>query len=625
MAEEKQANTPDPSNNAGKDSDADRASEKARDAQGDRIDIRANRMNGNAFGDNGRVFNFGASIDEIIKLQRESRREDREFLKEMARIFSSQGNNGSANSTTQTDSLFQKLEYEREQVHAEYKEESAAASIDDTWELPETPGELEKWYTRLTDYQRCFVQTVTILYGVPFIDVAQHAEGMSQSSSQKATQSTDATQPSSHPGRQSRHELLEATHTTTRRVNHVERIFWHSGDVQKQQTFTLRVLRFLSEEYALSYGGPRLSDTVRNWAEELKGECSRKAAYALGIILYYQSADELWRLANTWANSDNAREWRLAASALNGAYDAERYEDEQLANDTRKSPILRLLNQWVERARNARNPEVGCTAAITYGFISRKAPAIALAGLENLLCLPGSKVGDSWESISVSVWNESVSNYVGIAWEGNIRKVLESLAKDAETLTYQRQLPQKTDERILYRERCKLNLKAVFDIFFLLALSSWLESSDDKETAYSLTDELAAQPYIVDDKGRDVILAGILSQEEFHWRNYITVLLCADIFAGRAKEALFLMRLWAETVLQNTCANQEELEAEYVQFVAGVGKQVQYWYDDLVKMHLNPLPALRTFIFNLKLWQNKRQQRPINDFVEKVLSELNAQ
>lgn len=245
--------------------------------------------------------------------------------------------------------------------------------------------------------------------------------------------------------------------------------------------------------------------------------------------------------------------------------------------------------------------------------------------MESLLCFPESAADTHWESISLGVWAESVSNYVGLAWSGYIREVLNHLASYAEKLIFQRQRPERESEREAYRRRCRLNLEAIFDIFFPITLSSLIGTRDDIPVSYSLTEPLPEQPEVPDEQGRDVLLAGILSEAEPYWYNCIATLLCAATFAGKAREASFFMRQWAEVVLKDSSSDKEQLETVYLNFVVHVGSMVQKWQSDLTTMRLGSPLASGAFTHNLRLWQHKNRQQPTDTFIQKVLTDLNAQ
>jgi hypothetical protein len=631
--EEKNPPQQQPSDDSKKESEPGVPSEKQGDVVRDQINI--SEAQSIAIGDGASIHHHhqdGVPYEQVFRSYEQVLKSQQSQIDSITKAYDAllKNMNTSDKSAKGESKLFESLRYKREQVVTENEVVSAAASIDDVIELPKTLEDLEEWYDGLSDYEQCFVQAVSVLHGAPLLDVSDAAGKLyqpphqSSSAPQEETISQASTPSSSASRRSLRREMFKHTRVTTRRVNYVERTFWRTTDLEEQQAFTLRMLRFYADEFAISYGETRFSDTLRDWAESMRGECSRKAARSLGIVLYHQSADELWRTANAWAES-NAGGWQLAAAALNGAYDIHKLEDEKGADDTRKSPIFRLLNQWVDRAQDARNPRVGCAAANAYGLIGQKAPDPAFNGLESLLCFPESAAGTDWESISLGVWVESVSNYVGLAWSGYIREVLSHLASYAEKLIFQRQRPERESEREAYRRRCKLNLEAIFDIFFPIALSSLIGARDDISVSYSLTEPLPEQPEVPDEQGRDTLLAGILTESEPYWYNCIATLLCAAIFAGKVSVVSFFMRQWAEVVLKDCSSDKEQLETAYLNFVKHVGNMIYKWQSDLKTMRLGPPLAFGAFTHNLRLWQRKNLQQPTDTFIQKVLTDLNAQ
>lgn len=498
---------------------------------------------------------------------------------------------------------------EQEQVSTENETEAAAASVEEVAELPNTLEGLEEWYyDALNEYERCFVQALAVLYGAPLGDISDATRKLYKVGAKDSTETLSF----------KRRELLRHVSATTRRVNMVDRTFWRNRDVQAQQDFTLRLLHFLAEETALTINDSRFADILCEWAETLSGECSRKAAYAVGVLLYYQSADELWRKANAWADSNFAKTRHLAASALLGAYDVDKLESPERADDAQKSPVFRLLNQWVERAENARNPRVGSAAANTYRLMSRKVPDIALAGIESLLCFPESRASSDWESISVGVWVECISAYIGIAWSGQIRKVLAHLARYAKMLLIHQHRPKQTDEREAYDNRRKLNLGAVLDIFFFTALSSLGSVQENGAIHYDLTDPLPEPLELLDEQGRDILLAGILSSREARWRSNLLLLLCAAIFAEREREAFFFLGQWADIIHKFVEGQDEALEI-YAQFLVTLGTITRTWEDELRSRNLRSRPAYQIFERQLNLLKGQTNRIPL---IEHVLDAL---
>ena len=595
--------------------------------------VNAENMHGAAIG-HGASVNYGIKEELFLKFLNEERESNHKLWRDLLGLFGTRNGAGPGGKRVEVgNEFFESLNDERKQVSEENETQEAASSIADQVELHETLEEIERWYYEtLTDYERCFVQALTILYGAPIIEIAAAAGQLYQTIKETEIRHRkegheSETSPKKIPNRR---ELLTHTLATTKRVNYVDRTFWRNNNLEEQQKFTTRMLRFLADEAAASFNGEPLIDITYEWAEKMTGECARKAAYAVGVMLYYQSVEELSRRANTWANSTNIGDRYRAASILHGGYDADKLENAERATNSQKSPVFRLLDQWVERAKDARNPRVGSAAANAYRVMSREVPEYALNGLESLLCLPR-KVDTNWQSISVSVWAESISAYVSVAWSGQVRQVLKHLADYAELLVYQRQRPDRIDERSAYYERRKLNLAAIFDIFFFVASFSLIRAQITPPVHYSLTDPLPEQPDLSDEHERDILLAGILSEEEFGWRGQLATLFCAAIFAMRTKEAFFFMQIWANIVLQAADDENEPLRQRYLQFIVDVGNMVKKWDNDLTAMRLGTPVAYHAFMHELKLWKmqySKQKDREQNldrqIFIQDVLDQLSS-
>ncbi|HEY1351449.1 MAG TPA: hypothetical protein VGF67_17650 [Ktedonobacteraceae bacterium] len=498
---------------------------------------------------------------------------------------------------------------EEELVARENAEAEAAASVDEQAILPEN---IASWYRELpSSYERYFIQALASLYKAPFNDVMQATWLIWK---QRRTESEADFVP---PGRT---DLHMHTLSTTRKINGVDRTFWRNHDVQAQWAFTLRILRFLAYETAVVFHDQSFTDILCGWVQAWRGESASKAAYAAGVLLCDQSSDDLKRQANAWANSENGKLRKMAASLLSGAYDIEKLNNPETANNERKSPVFQLLNQWVQNAENARNPRMGSAAVHTYRLLSHTLPDVALAGLARLLCFPtpaASQDNADWQAIALSVWVETVSAYVGVARTGHVRKVLARLASIANILILQTQRPTKAEEREAYEQRRQLNLCALLDIFSFIALASL--NTETEETRYSADAALPAQPALPGDKGQDTLLAGILSTPEARWRGHLLTLFSTALLAARESEAFFFLGEWADRVV--TFAQvQDELFEAYVQFLVNLGRIIQAREHDLRERKLKTRPAYKVFLHQLNLLKN--QQRSI--LIARVLAELSC-
>jgi hypothetical protein len=59
--------------------------------------------------------------------------------------------------------------------------------------------------------------------------------------------------------------------------------------------------------------------------------------------------------------------------------------------------------------------------------------------------------------------------------------------------------------------------------------------------------------------------------------------------------------------------------------VKHVGNMIYKWQSDLKTMRLGPPLAFGAFTHNLRLWQRKNLPQPTDTFIQKVLTDLNAQ
>lgn len=531
---------------------------------------------------------------------------------------------------TVTTILRENLQYEKQYVASE--SEATTITLDSLAKLPASSEAIEDWYTSLNDYKQCFVQVAAVLHGAPLDDIISIVDKLYQPI-REAAEERQAEQTAKETGqvqaaispealrRPSRRELLAHTLTTTRRVNGVNRLFWQDADKGEQYIFSLRILNFLAEETGFLVQSD-FREQLLHWPELLAGECSWKSAHALGVILWSQSTDELWRQANRWANSTRPRDWRLVASLLNGAYEIDQLEHPQTANDTQKSPIFRLLNQWVERAQANSNVRVGCSAAHAYSIIGKRRPDIALVGLDSLLRFPNDQSRSNWETMPLDIFLVSVSNYLGLAWSGHIRKILAHLATHATALSFQHHRPSSIIQLPKYRLQRDINLAALNDIFFLIAASSLASSLAEPTISYDLTETLPENPSMPDTTGRDILLVGVLSVAETSWYECIMIILCSAIFHDKQGRAYWLMYEWAKIVASDTSTNAEELQDRYIQFLVNVGTTVAQWYHNMQTAKLGPPPVLEGFKYKLGLWKRQRYKQPTDALVQAVLSQL---
>lgn len=524
----------------------------------------------------------------------------------------------------------------------------------ETTKPPETEEEFTAWYYGLGDYEQYYVLTAAILHGAPVREVVKRADSLYQFIRDEVERRGNLLQSRSHQGDQwetqqresirfsdpllrtiSGRDLRKFTYTKTRKERGVERLYWQDADAYGLSTFGLHLLEFLCNEF-ISRGelGQFFLNALQQWSEESTGEVSRKAAHSYGVILWCHDADQLKKIAESWAKEYGPPR---TAELLDGAYEIYRVKSDEKVSNVGTSPVvLDLLKDWVKRVyevlsteQDANQAEIdlainlGCAVASTYALIGKRSPDIALEGLERLLKLP---LSNSTIDID-AIFATGVSTYVILTWSGHVRNVLEHLAASAEQLSHTRNLPRKTEKRQEYRRQREVYLNATLEAFFLVAAASLTEMRDSQNIHYSLSEPLPPQPAIPDPVGRDVLLAFLLSGSEVRCRKYIMTLLCTAIVERKSKHAFGLLRYWAEIVLRMRGTQDKDAEEKYetfLQFIVNLGRTVDEWCHDLQEQGLFPPPAVETFKKRLKQWciEGSFYSHPIGSFAQEVLNQM---
>jgi hypothetical protein len=512
-------------------------------------------------------------------------------------------------------------------------------------EPPKTEEEISDWYYSLDEDEACYVQAAAILHGAPAFEISKRADILfkrmipeatkdeSQSKSEvkqdgqrseqvRETKNISASSLRKKPVR----ELRRKTHTITRRVDGIERLFWQDVDVNGTSSFGPRFLTFLADEF-ISKGehGEQFLDELRIWSEQNDDECAQRSARAYGVILWYQNVGQLRRTAESWAKTTSLRGRYRAASLLDSAHEIDFVLHGEQANDSRTSPVLQLLDEWVDSAHELSSRtkvNLGCAAAYTYSLIGIRSPEVAIRGLERVLQFPQSKA----TIYSLDLYYAGVWNYQALIGYGHIRHVLEHLAASAEQLSchWRQDLPVQVDMRHQYRQQRKVSLNATLDIFYLIAKASLVEEDSLLYTSYSYDEPLPPYSAIPDPQGKDLILAGLLSSAEVQWRENIIKLLCSAILEKESRSAFYLLRQWAEIVLKMQRIQVENAEVVYEsfrQFIVNLGKKVDEWCLELDKQGLQPPQANFTFKNRLKQWCKESR---LGSLAQDVLDKLGS-
>ncbi|GCE25496.1 hypothetical protein KDA_09800 [Dictyobacter alpinus] len=454
------------------------------------------------------------------------------------------------------------------------------------------PADIDDWYyDSLDEYERYYVITVAMLQGSPASEITKKARELYHSMSNGEVLSA-----------RSASRLRKRTYTLVQEGGD-PRIFWQNPELGP------RILHFIAEEsveWPGSQPGQSFIDMLQSWPEGLNGENSRRSARALGSILAYQNINQLWRVANTWADRKTARDWRTAASLLAGAYETNVSKTQSKNTDALVDSLLRLLSQWTERWIQSTNPRVGCAAAYTYGLIGRHLPLKALQGLEQLQNIPQRNVThraiNNVDAFPSELASAIVSAYVTISLAGHIRSVLDALATQAEQLTHHHQPSTKISSYLQEKRQREVVLNIIFDAFFLIAASSLSTSNPTINIPYNIHQSLPEQPTLPDRNKQDTLLSGILAINENQWRQNLSILLCAAIIEGKSKPAIDLLHQWASIILSQSNDQSEELYTHFVEFMVNLGKMLQCWQHDQPDKSGHYALALQAYENRLTSW-----------------------
>lgn len=414
--------------------------------------------------------------------------------------------------------------------------------------LPEKPEKINDWYCKkLSDWEKCFVQAAAVLHGAPVYQVRDAANMLYQPESAISNISGN---PVIAPTPRSIERVnLAKVYLKIINVGGADRLFWYDDlNASGQSSFAVRILPTIITQSNLSSSissEQGFLQQLEAWTELLPSDSAWRATRAMGAIWYKHDQKLFSSLAHQWATNTDSRYWRRAALLLEGAFAVEYADAEQHAtvslHDT--SVVLTMLAQWTREAHASFQANIGSTIAQAYGRIGQLSLEPALQGLAALLRYPIRKKDDNKSGMPLFVFAAVTWSYVSLARFGSAQGVLEHLATLVTHYCYQRHTPELTKDRMLYLAQRQLILEAVFFSFFLLSSDSL--NAVDRHTPghYQHVFHLPEHPQIPGDQKQDILLAGILAQEEPAWRENITTILCAAMLENKAEEAGYLMRL----------------------------------------------------------------------------------
>lgn len=499
-------------------------------------------------------------------------------------------------------------------------------------DIPQDHKGISEWYYRLEEHKQYIVQAIALLHGAKTREIEHLREELylpleKDREQYQTSQQKDEDREGYHPLYPERlrasEQIYEHTYAEFRSVYGTERLFWQDTDERGMSIFSLRILFFLAREstrggWGLS--GKNFLDAVERWTAMPKGDCYWRAARALGIIWRCQDKERVQILANTWANTSTQRNWRKAASLLEGAYAVE-CEEESWKQDSllAHSFVLAILSQWIERTHTATtnvSVYVGCAAAYTYGLLGKTFPQLALDGLDNLLSFP---MNHKSQGIPARLFAAVVSNYIALTWAGHLKAVLARLATHARMFTHKRRFfSSGSAESVHYRLRRQATLEAVFYVFFMLTATSLPPDSADTHSAYSLT---APAEELLQADGLDILLAGTLTTHDSGWRKEVITLCCAALLDQQKTALVFeFLQQWVLLILQQLAEQKHELYHSLVMFFVELYITLKEWVQDLFRAGFRNQVALDAFKRHLMRWA--QLHLPISDFAQEVLRSL---
>jgi hypothetical protein len=546
--------------------------------------------------------------------------------------------------------------------------------------LPESDVEIEVWYHQLNQREQCFVRAAAALHGAPLsaiakatnelylqatarIEAGQPAIPTSQPTTDSAPTPATFTETLSrfflwiHQEEQMRiapassstnppvvstpdsapigstSDLLERTHLYTRRVNGATRLFWQdANEASGLSRFSTELLRFFSREVSVEsiYAQPGQSflNIIKQWPEKYQGELSWRSANAMGVIWWYQDARTLlWTQATEWAKSSRRQDWEHAAALLDGAF---RVEQDVIWNDaesTLSSSVIQLLNQWTNVAHQAttRRGE-GYATARAYALIGRKYPEVALKGLQRLLSFPiYGTIRPEVAEMQQDLFIAGVFKYIDIVRSGHIRQVLAHLANSIDQPANGHITFTSTDIRRdrVNAQQSTTDLHVILAAFMLVSSCSLSGANPQIRPSYSSTETLPDLPDCPSHEGKDVLLAGLLTEaEQPAWQRQLAILVGALLMEKNDEAAFYLLRRWGEIVLKDDSPEANSLQDAYSRFLIEIGQKLHIW---LSERNSTRFFALGVYKRKLRLWLTDKRLFPHDKFqrvAEHVLTQL---
>ncbi len=499
-------------------------------------------------------------------------------------------------------------------------DESSGAPAGGPSKSPTDQLSIGKWFgSELGPFERCFVVAVALLEGAPSSEISRAAHELNtlelraQARTGQAQGANEIAGVAPSSAEVTIEDLLASTHTRVVKVEGAERVIW------SDEAFGPRVQELIARQattVGLTYGGRNLLDILQGWAKSENEERAWRAAWSLAQLWWRQDQAQVFRLANEWAKSDDVQTWQSGATLLYGACAAEQKEKPDQASS--QSVVLQHLRNWSDWKSNVK---LACVACYAYGLLGNDWPEIALDGLDHLLGFDTSaSQAQSFRSPPDIVVLFSMFSSLELASAGQIRPMLERFASHAQRFAHDVRHDStgllENDKKRAWRERSLDML--FFHVVFLLAFSH-SGAKHEGHARYMTQGHLLERPEMPGTRGQDVLLAGVLTQDETRWHSSLQTLFSAAISESRGALAFNALRSWITIVLYEPGA---EARAALLRFVRVLAAQLSQWDRELDKSGLRASRAVMEQ--RLRSWSlaSRRDLLPLGQFAQDALREL---
>lgn len=508
-------------------------------------------------------------------------------------------------------------------------------------ELDQPPTNLEEWYFRFNELEKCYLLAMTVLSGAIDTEIMQAIEQLYLPIREKREQYSSNNKQSKLSQEENGIMLTTAfcrkTFTYIKETEDGRYILWKDSEPSGFSAFSVRLLDFIvktSPVGGISQGHilERLEALML-----LEGDSEWRIPRALGELWYKTNRDQLFRIAENWTRQANPQSSRVA-NLLFGAYEVETRLTKEGKRAQQPSHIIKFLEVWTQQAAgNFQQGSVKFIDAITdtYELIAENDMQQALSGIEKLLYLIAQNTEE--KQIPQIVNFKVAFAYVDLARFGSLKEILSFLSTKIQEYMDKRldtrspvKNPRDSSKERFQQMAFSNTLLTAFFLTALLSQNSSKDASMSQSTAasYSRAYTLPEAPGLQDDSALDVLLASILSENEQTWRQQIG-LLCSAMLINNFIEAVFrLLHDWAEVVLEIRGREARLLRTSYMNFVSEIILRAHAWnrwllYKGEERRDLIKYPVRE----NLESWLRESQDppKPLSAFATDVWQQVQSQ